>query len=515
MLPLVASHPILAILAYGMTRTPETRASTTDIPITSTLKPACAGSSPVTVPLGNVARLTCPVETGGGKAQLARVTWNCPPMDHICFEITFDPGQDALRNQNRWMIDSDESVWRTNDSFVFKLAAVTPSQAGIYTCTVERLGNITERYCLPLAVSNNPGTLVLYARGVQTMLGKDTGYLTPGETLELLCTAHPGEENSTISWWEHQTNMAPSVSAPLGVITTLSLNLGRVTADLHRRQFTCDQDLNGVIRANETVTVLVRKPPDSIAIHPTQITDLEGREINATCIATGADPMPFFEWKLGGRSLRRAESFSEELPNNTFASTLRFRLAISYHGVNLACYAITPNLPDRTLQAWSRVQVIHKPVVRVSPDLVVLSEGETATLECHSTAFPAVREIQWGRKNSSDPKGMEKIVGTNATLQLGNLQIADAGIYRCKATNGVGHTTSTGISVTVLSGSTFTATRVLAAVSLALLLVLAVLVMVLMVTGRCSRIKQGWLIPESYSRVRNCCSRPRDEINNC
>jgi len=83
------------------------------------------------------------------------------------------------------------------------------------------------------------------------------------------------------------------------------------------------------------------------------------------------------------------------------------------------------------------VRVRVAPQVRANPsDVVIVREGESATLACDVVKGSPQPEITWTRKDRKMPNGAKQIVGTSVTLP--SVSRRDSGNYICSADNGFG-----------------------------------------------------------------------------
>src|SRR5581483_10263638 len=82
------------------------------------------------------------------------------------------------------------------------------------------------------------------------------------------------------------------------------------------------------------------------------------------------------------------------------------------------------------------------PVITTQPQGATVTVGGSATFAAAASGSPAPA-YQWKKDGSGLPGA------TNATLTLGNVQLADAGSYAVDATNSAGTATSTSAVLTV------------------------------------------------------------------
>jgi len=83
------------------------------------------------------------------------------------------------------------------------------------------------------------------------------------------------------------------------------------------------------------------------------------------------------------------------------------------------------------------VRIRVKPVISTNPkDVLIVTAGSSATLECTVVSGTPTPEVRWRRKERKLPTGEEEIVGS--TLTFSEVSRHDAGHYLCLADNGFG-----------------------------------------------------------------------------
>ncbi|XP_021370011.1 hemicentin-1-like [Mizuhopecten yessoensis] len=337
-------------------------------------------------------------------------------------------------------------------------------------------------YC---KATNNVGTgtssqVYLYVTGDTPNLtvGAATYSVPIGGSATLGCTITSSPAATSI-FWSKVTNGASStistagnsrysggtLSSPSLVITSLqSSDAG---------SYRCNA-VNSVGTGQSSLTSLIATyAPQNTVVSPSSLTRDEGQTISATC-TSDASPNPTFAWVKVSTNQQYGTS-----------NTLTISSIDRGHDGDYRCTATNSQGSDT---ATMTVNVRYRPVSTVTSAQasVVLSSGQSQTLQCNTVSNPSVSSYSWTKDGVSL---------TSATSQNYIVTISassDYGTYSCYATNAVGQ--SNAIPFAVSSGTTGTTSGpatgastadtgltsgTIAAIILAILFILLILLLVI------------------------------------
>ncbi|OWF42447.1 Hemicentin-1 [Mizuhopecten yessoensis] len=327
--------------------------------------------------------------------------------------------------------------------------------------------------------AGNPITLTVSGGNTPNLTVGAATYSVPiGGSATLGCTITSSPAATSI-FWSKVTNGASStistagnsrysggtLSSPSLVITSLqSSDAG---------SYRCNA-VNSVGTGQSSLTSLIATyAPQNTVVSPSSLTRDEGQTISATC-TSDASPNPTFAWVKVSTNQQYGTS-----------NTLTISSIDRGHDGDYRCTATNSQGSDT---ATMTVNVRYRPVSTVTSAQasVVLSSGQSQTLQCNTVSNPSVSSYSWTKDGVSL---------TSATSQNYIVTISassDYGTYSCYATNAVGQ--SNAIPFAVSSGTTGTTSGpatgastadtgltsgTIAAIILAILFILLILLLVI------------------------------------
>ncbi|KAK3529792.1 hypothetical protein QTP86_003360 [Hemibagrus guttatus] len=167
-----------------------------------------------------------------------------------------------------------------------------------------------------------------------------------------------------------------------------------------------------------------------LQIPPAEVT--EGQSAVLTCKTTCSLTDPTFIWYKNSHHLTTKTSESNEVHLQSVSSEDAGSYSCAVRGYEHL------RSPAQTL----RVRYHPKNVsVSISPSDEIV-EGSSVTLTCSSDANPPVKTYEWF-------KGM-RLVGKEKTYTISKISSEDAGEYKCRCSNEVGHQDSNSVTLNVL-----------------------------------------------------------------
>lgn len=193
---------------------------------------------------------------------------------------------------------------------------------------------------------------------------------------------------------------------------------------------------------NATAQIIVAPAPNAapaITRQPASATAVVGGSVTLSVAYTGS-PAPTFQWAKDGAAISSATSATLVLSSVTLASAGNYTVTItnSLGNVTSAAATITVNPAPAA------------PVFTSNPVAQTVNAGGAVTLSADATGVPTPT-LQWLKD------GVAIAGATDVSLNLANLQAADAGTYSVVATSSAGATTSAAALVIVNSAPVFVA----------------------------------------------------------
>ncbi|XP_033758139.1 hemicentin-1-like [Pecten maximus] len=301
-------------------------------------------------------------------------------------------------------------------------------------------------YC---KATNNVGTgtssqVYLYVTGdvPSVTIGSASYSVARGGSTTLGCTISASPSVTSV-YWSKVTNGASSTISTTGntrfsggTVSSPSLVISSLATD-DTGTYRCNA-VNSIGTGQSSLTSLtVTYAPENTVVSPASMTRNEGQSISATCTSDGT-PNPTFSWV-------------KVSTNQAFGSTATLSISNIDRGHD-GVYRCTASNSRGSQTGTLTVTVLYLPVSTVTSaqSSVVLSSGQSQTLQCNTVSNPSVTAYSWTKDGVSL---------TSATSQSYTVTISasdDYGTYACYATNSIGQ--SAAIPFTVSSGSSATGT---------------------------------------------------------
>ncbi|XP_040360625.2 Down syndrome cell adhesion molecule [Ixodes scapularis] len=192
----------------------------------------------------------------------------------------------------------------------------------------------------------------------------------------------------------------------------------------------------------------------------------EGVRAGLTCLVHAGDPPIKIEWLRDGKPLAPGAHPSHDVsvlsPEGGFVSTLTLQRLSSRQNGNYTCRA-TNQFASAEYSAELLVKV--PPSWTLEPNDTTAVSGRSVFVDCQASGVPQPH-IRW--KSAAEPESpvsqFRTIISNshihilvNGTLSIRSVESADAGLYLCEASNGVGSGISRVLQLNVRSAPRFTA----------------------------------------------------------
>ncbi|XP_064610527.1 LOW QUALITY PROTEIN: basement membrane-specific heparan sulfate proteoglycan core protein-like [Liolophura sinensis] len=310
---------------------------------------------------------------------------------------------------------------------VIRFMSVTGAEQGAYICTAENgMGTITVTANLrikgPPRIRVSPGNVVR---------------VREGDSVRIECTAE-GDPTPSVYWHERRETfpVAAGADAIPRQLGSAVLALNQVT----RRDagtFTCIAENTGG-RVDQRIQLIVeeRQVPATTGLTiagPDLVNVVEGQTLELRCAAAGI-LAPILRWSRREGALPPDHTVQQgilTIPSITGA----------YQGEYI-CSVITPT---QSYEATVTIIISVSPRLTISPARVSARPGSPLYLRCSSQGTPPIN-IEWSKVNGIlSPSAVER----DGILEIRQVTAADAGQYRCVATNQAG--SAEGIAEVIIS----------------------------------------------------------------
>ncbi|XP_078407396.1 LOW QUALITY PROTEIN: hemicentin-1-like [Cetorhinus maximus] len=164
---------------------------------------------------------------------------------------------------------------------------------------------------------------------------------------------------------------------------------------------------------------------------PIEITATAGMEVTLPCEVQGSPP-PIIRWKKDGRLVPFMSARYTVLPSGSLTI---LDLRASDSGL-YKCSAI-----NRAGNASLTLQlIVHvPPKIHLSHHLLKVIAGQSVDLPCLAHGDPTPK-IRWYKGDEALLQGArDSLDGPDGSISIADVELSDAGMYRCEATNSAGH----------------------------------------------------------------------------
>ncbi|XP_049611156.2 basement membrane-specific heparan sulfate proteoglycan core protein isoform X2 [Syngnathus scovelli] len=309
-----------------------------------------------------------------------------------------------------------------------RILSATSEDSGEYICQVQSTpGSQIHRATVSVSVTSSSSRLQSPIIAIEP----HTAAVRVGESASFRCKVYSGAQPVRLEWKLSANQPLPDnvrVSPDGSVITIANAK------PMNHGAYRCVAS-NPFGITHTIVSLIVKEPPVAIVTPVGPVHIRVGEPINLDCQASG-EPRPSVTWHRLDNN--RKIKLSSPAPAESNA-VMQILVARPEDSGTYVC--IARNNDDST---ETRVEVIVQggtqlpsvPRVIVPEPLMIVVEGQTATLRCEAHGFPAPT-ITWSKLRSSLP-WRHKVVDNS--LVLSNVGRQDSGEYICSAVNNMGTT---------------------------------------------------------------------------
>ncbi|XP_070560391.1 basement membrane-specific heparan sulfate proteoglycan core protein-like isoform X2 [Ptychodera flava] len=266
------------------------------------------------------------------------------------------------------------------------------------------------------------GQLTVLSDGpaIQVIVEEPTTLQVPeGDTAKIVCKAI-SQVTYTLVWTKVGGSLPVGATDFMGILTIPNVKAedsGMYTCT-GSNQFAVDQGNARLIVGGETM----EEP--TVRIDPRFVDVEEGDEVRMTCIATGFPP-PQLKWTGGQGGILN--------PKHSFINGV-FTIPEVEKSDEAEYFCEASNAAGSVkVRTVIYVSASLSPRVSITPEVLSIQEGEQAVLLCTSSGDPKP-SISWTRVDLSMPSTARQQSGY---LIIQRITQADAGSYKCTASNGV------------------------------------------------------------------------------
>ncbi|KAJ8258762.1 hypothetical protein COCON_G00177740 [Conger conger] len=300
------------------------------------------------------------------------------------------------------------------DGSAITIVRSRPSNQGTYRCSASNLFGITQS--MASLIVKEPPKVTLTPRGVVLV--------KVGEPINLECKA-TGEPRPSVRWHRHDTTSKTILNSPVPMESNAVMQVLAARPEDSGTYGCTAENSEGSVELKVVVMVqggtLVPSAPRASVPEPLMVV-VEGQAVTLHCDAHG-HPIPTITWS----KLRSPLPWKHKVVNNSLVLPSIGRQDSGQYICNA-----TNNMG--TSEVTITLDVETPPYTTILPDDLSVRVGEVIRLQCLGHGTPPLR-FDWTKVDGSMP--------AKADMQAGDLQInlateADAGSYRCRATNKVG-----------------------------------------------------------------------------
>ncbi|XP_061075722.1 basement membrane-specific heparan sulfate proteoglycan core protein-like isoform X3 [Conger conger] len=300
------------------------------------------------------------------------------------------------------------------DGSAITIVRSRPSNQGTYRCSASNLFGITQS--MASLIVKEPPKVTLTPRGVVLV--------KVGEPINLECKA-TGEPRPSVRWHRHDTTSKTILNSPVPMESNAVMQVLAARPEDSGTYGCTAENSEGSVELKVVVMVqggtLGPSAPRASVPEPLMVV-VEGQAVTLHCDAHG-HPIPTITWS----KLRSPLPWKHKVVNNSLVLP-------SIGRQDSGQYICNATNSMGTSEVTITLDVETPPYTTILPDDLSVRVGEVIRLQCLGHGTPPLR-FDWTKVDGSMP--------AKADMQAGDLQInlateADAGSYRCRATNKVG-----------------------------------------------------------------------------
>ncbi|XP_069173216.1 nephrin isoform X1 [Procambarus clarkii] len=314
----------------------------------------------------------------------------------------------------------------------------------------------------PVSVST---TLVVHFPPETVKISGSPSRLRAGNQATLRCEAGSSNPPAVITWLREGYQMSGRVQetslTPNGgtrVVNVLTLNL---TAADDGLTYTC-QAANTALEKNvrQSITLRVNYAPTFLSAPP-DVVDVVVGESEVLNLTARANPGPvLYSWTRHGLPLPDPvidESWRQTYvldPVTVGGSYVAADGPLLYiRGVTVddaGDYELEATNEEGATVAKIYLNVQYPPAIKYTSEVVTVSEGQDARLECAADGNPLAEDMmQWSRQDYSFSRTEQTFGGKKASLKVLRANRNDTGVYSCVVNNGIGKVATANVTLVV------------------------------------------------------------------
>ncbi|XP_077945716.1 basement membrane-specific heparan sulfate proteoglycan core protein isoform X7 [Gasterosteus aculeatus] len=312
-----------------------------------------------------------------------------------------------------------------------RILSATPQDSGEYVCRVKGNPGNTGSHVQPASVSVSVTSTSSRLQSPIIAIEPHITAVSVGESASFRCKVHSGAQPVRLEWKLASNQPLPDnvKVGPDGSVVTITN-----ARPMNHGAYRCvASNLFGITQS--IVSLVVKESPVATVTPVGPLRIRVGEPINLECQASG-EPRPSVSWHRLDRNRKTILTSPVPMESNAVMQILVARREDS------GTYICTARNNEGSTE--TRVEVIVEggsqvpavPRASVPEALMVVVEGQTATLRCEAHGFPSPT-ITWSKLRSPLP-WRHKVVNNSLVLPAVGRQ--DSGEYICTATNNMGTT---------------------------------------------------------------------------
>jgi alpha-tubulin suppressor-like RCC1 family protein len=315
------------------------------------------------------------------------------------FSLSVTPGG-SVPFTYRWMFENSNISGATGP--VLTINNAQSANEGIYRAVVNNsVGSVTSA---PVFVRVLPSAPVIVSNPASLLVGASSNATFGVQAI--------GSQLLTYQWLFNNTPIPGATAVQYSLNGVQAANAGSYSVAV-------SNTLGTTISTAAMLTVLPVAP--YFTINPLGATLVAGSSRTLTALANGSQPLSY-QWQQNGTNLPGASSTSLALTGITIADSGAYRLLAS-------------NVVSVSTSAVAQVTVYQNATLLTALSNQVVQAGDTVLL---AVGAGGSQPLVYGWQFNGQP-----IPGTNSTLTLTNIQLAQSGFYRVTVSNDYGSVSST------------------------------------------------------------------------